>query len=170
MTIAEDIITEINHMDEENNEEYVYVSDNFTINDFNDVVNELYLRKNISLKYIEMFHFIILINNENNRFETSTDRKVASNIASLTTAYKKDEFIKASASINRPPEYPFQSLNDIYPNNHQFPYFIKPSEYNVNPNTILTIGRVLGADNIDLPEKVLIENLMKLKEYQELQK
>lgn len=104
--------------------------------------------------------------NENNRFETSTDRKVASNIASLTTAYKKDEFIKASASINRPPEYPFQSLNDIYPNNHQFPYFIKPSEYNVNPNTILTIGRVLGADNIDLPEKVLIENLMKLKEYQ----
>ena len=66
MTIAEDIITEINHMDEENNEEYVYVSDNFTINDFNDVVNELYLRKNISLKYIEMFHFIITMNNENN--------------------------------------------------------------------------------------------------------
>ena len=73
MTIAEDIITEINHMDEENNEEYVYVSDNFTINDFNDVVNELYLMHNISLKYIEMFHFIILINNENNRFQYNVE-------------------------------------------------------------------------------------------------
>ena len=66
MTIAKDIITEINYMDEEYNEEYVYVSDNFTINDFNDVVNELYLMHNISLKYIEMFHFIITMNNENN--------------------------------------------------------------------------------------------------------
>ena len=73
MTIAKDIITEINYMDEEYNEEYVYVSDNFTINDFNDVVNELYLRKNISLKYIEMFHFIILINNENNRFQYNVE-------------------------------------------------------------------------------------------------
>ena len=73
MTIAKDIITEINYMDEEYNEEYVYVSDNFTINDFNDVVNELYLMHNISLKYIEMFHFIILINNENNRFQYNVE-------------------------------------------------------------------------------------------------
>jgi len=104
--------------------------------------------------------------NENNRFETSTDRVVASSEDSMKASFKEKEYIKASAAINRPPEYPFQSKKDLYPDNYQMPYFITNDEYNVNENTVLAIGRPLGSGNIDLPEKVLIESLMKLKEYQ----
>lgn len=61
MTIAKDIIKAINNIDEENTTGYVYVSNNFSENDFNIVINELNSMTNkISLKNIEPFKFIIL--------------------------------------------------------------------------------------------------------------
>lgn len=61
MTIAKNIIKAINNIDEENTSEYIYVSNNFSENDFNIIINELNSMTNkISLKNIETFKFVIL--------------------------------------------------------------------------------------------------------------
>lgn len=61
MTIAKNIIKAINNIDEENTSEYIYVSNNFSENDFNIIINELNSMINkISLKNIETFKFVIL--------------------------------------------------------------------------------------------------------------
>lgn len=66
MMIANNIIKEISHLDEENITGYVYVSNNFSEKDFNNLINELNTIKRISLKNIEQYSFIILMKNENN--------------------------------------------------------------------------------------------------------
>ena len=101
---------------------------------------------------------------EPNRLEVANQRRPALTENSTLTSYNEKELIKSAALINRPPQYPFQSRNDLFPDNYQMPYFLDRFNYNVN--TLHTLGRPLGSDNIDAPEVVLIDNLMKLKEYQ----
>lgn len=101
---------------------------------------------------------------EPNRLEVPNQRRVALTENSIETSYNEKELIKSAALINRPPMYSFQSREDLFPDNYQMPYFLDKFNYNVN--TLHTLGRPLGSDNIDAPEVVLIDNLMKLKEYQ----
>jgi hypothetical protein len=66
MMIANNIIKEISHLDEENITRYVYVSNNFSEKDFNKLINKLNTIKRISIKNIEQYSFVILMKNENN--------------------------------------------------------------------------------------------------------